>query len=69
LDSDVDTRKIISSLTLFRTIAERAHEADTDGQQLEEFVALADEVLARGAAQGYPPCSYTIDVLVEYGSL
>ena len=63
MGSDVDTLKIISSVTLFRTIIERVHDGDLDAQQLKEFAALADEVLTHGAAQGYPPCSYTTDCL------
>ena len=63
MGSDVDAQKLISSLTLFRTIARRIHGDDLDAGQLKELAALADDVLAHGAAQGYPPCSYTIDFL------
>jgi len=63
MGSDIDTRKLISSMTLFRTIAERVPDGEPYVQQLQELAALAEEVLARGAAQGYPPCSYTVEFL------
>jgi uncharacterized protein (DUF1810 family) len=63
MGSDVDTRKIVSSMTLFRAIADSAVGDDPDAHEIREFVSLADEVLACGAAQGYPPCAYTRDFL------
>jgi uncharacterized protein (DUF1810 family) len=63
MGSEIDTRKIVSSLTLFRTIAEKVSNGDPDAEELREIAALADEVLTTGAAQGYPPCAYTLEVL------
>lgn len=65
MGSDIDTRKIVSSMTLFRTIAEKASGGDPDAQEINEIAALADEVLTYGAAHGYPPCAHTIEVLEQ----
>ncbi len=55
LGSTTDCGKIASSLTLFRAAATHAPSAD-----LTRFVALCDDVLARCAATGYPPCAPTL---------
>ena len=59
MGSDIDARKLVSSLTLFGHIAKKLHETEC----LEEFgemAALADEVLSKAASQNYPPCEYTL---------
>jgi hypothetical protein len=52
LGSETDVLKLVSSLTLFRSIGDRP-----------ALRAAADAVLAAAAQQGYPPCAYTLDRL------
>jgi uncharacterized protein (DUF1810 family) len=59
MGSDIDARKVVSSLTLFRHVARKLHELE--GIDAYNSVAtVADEVLAVAASQGYPPCAYTL---------
>jgi uncharacterized protein (DUF1810 family) len=59
MGSDIDARKVVSSLTLFRYVAKKLHEVEgTDA--CGSIAKVADEVLAAAASQGYPPCSYTL---------
>jgi uncharacterized protein (DUF1810 family) len=65
MGSDIDARKVVSSLTLFGHVARKLERADG----LEEYrslVRVADEVLAVAAAQGYPPCAYTLRQLTAW---
>jgi uncharacterized protein (DUF1810 family) len=59
MGSDIDARKVVSSLTLFghvaRTLGAREH---TDSLSL--LAEVAEEVLTRAAGDGYPPCRYTL---------
>jgi uncharacterized protein (DUF1810 family) len=60
--SPIDVAKLVSSMTLFGHLAQRLHEAEG----LDEYASLtrvADEVLAVAAAEGYPPCHFTLDRL------
>ena len=62
MGSEIDARKVVSSLTLFGHVARKLHIA----QHLNEYSALAkaaDEVLAAAASEGYPPCAYTLSQL------
>jgi uncharacterized protein (DUF1810 family) len=62
MGSDVDAKKVVSSLTLFGHVAKKLH--DTEGTSAYRSVAIvADEVLAVAATQGYPPCAYTLQRL------
>lgn len=59
MGSDIDAKKLVSSLTLFRHVARSLH----GRKGSDEYAALAraaDDVLAVAAAQGYPPCAYTL---------
>ena len=59
LGSEIDVRKLVSSLTLFREVARRLYESE----QLEEhgeLVRIADEILRHAAAEGWPPCESTL---------
>jgi len=59
MGSSIDVRKLVSSLTLFGNLARKLYA--TEGLDAHEALArTAEEVLARAAADGYPPCSYTI---------
>jgi len=59
MGSEVDARKLVSSLTLFAHAARRLH----DREGLDAYAAMADaadDVLGMAAAQGYPPCAHTL---------
>jgi uncharacterized protein (DUF1810 family) len=59
MGSSIDVRKLVSSLTLFGSVARRLF--DAEGLEAHESLArTAEEVLALAASEGYPPCSYTI---------
>lgn len=62
MGSDIDTKKVVSSLTLFGHVAKKLH--DAEGIDAYRSIAiLADEMLAVAATQGYPPCVYTLQYL------
>jgi uncharacterized protein (DUF1810 family) len=59
MGSDIDAKKVVSSLTLFGHVARKLHEAEG----LDASCAIskvADDVLAIAASQGYPPCAHTL---------
>jgi uncharacterized protein (DUF1810 family) len=57
MGSEIDARKLVSSLTLFGEIANRlVAEGDTD---LMEFGRLADETLDLAGRYGYERCPFT----------
>jgi uncharacterized protein (DUF1810 family) len=59
MGSDLDARKVVSSLTLFGQVAKNLF--DVEGIEACGAIAkVADEVLAVAASQGYPPCSFTL---------
>jgi uncharacterized protein (DUF1810 family) len=58
MNSSIDATKLVSSMTLFADVAKRLQVADG----LDEYASLArvaDEVLAKADAEGYPPCAFT----------
>ena len=57
MGSEIDALKLISSITLFRGVAERLSQDDQSLHQ--EFVANANFILTVASAQGYPPCVFT----------
>lgn len=64
MGSDIDARKVVSSLTLFRHVARKLRE--TDGlAEYSSIAEIADEVLTTAESQGYPPCAYTLGRLGE----
>jgi uncharacterized protein (DUF1810 family) len=61
--SEIDARKVVSSLTLFGAVARTLRAADENA-----FAALAqaaEDVLATASAQGYPSCAYTLTRLSD----
>jgi uncharacterized protein (DUF1810 family) len=59
MGSDIDARKLVSSLTLFGRVARKMHQTE----HLNEYGALAavaDDVLAAAASEGYAECAYTL---------
>jgi uncharacterized protein (DUF1810 family) len=59
MGSDIDARKVVSSLTLFGHVAKKLSETD-DIDVYGPIAAAADEVLMIAEAQGYPSCEYTL---------
>ena len=57
MGSEIDARKVISSLTLFGHAAERL--AAAGDEQSREIAMVATTVLAAAAQQGYERCSFT----------
>jgi uncharacterized protein (DUF1810 family) len=62
MGSDVDARKLVSSLTLFGHVAKALHAADPEANY-GSIAMLADEVLAVAVSEGYPPCAFTLQRL------
>lgn len=60
MGSAIDARKVVSSLTLFRHVAQRLRDVERR-DEYDTFITMADGVLAAAAAQGYPACSYTLE--------
>jgi uncharacterized protein (DUF1810 family) len=59
MGSPLDARKLVSSLTLFGSLAKKLH-ASEGLEQHQSLARIAEEVLAVAALEGYPPCQYTI---------
>jgi len=66
MGSSIDTQKLVSSLTLFRRLAARLGRTESL-ENWHELVDAADIVLSAAAAEGYPPCRYTLDRLEASG--
>jgi uncharacterized protein (DUF1810 family) len=61
LGSSIDAQKLVSSLTLFGSVATNLETVgDTD---IRAFSALTDEILTAAQEQGYSRCRYTLDRL------
>jgi uncharacterized protein (DUF1810 family) len=64
MGSEIDAVKLVSSLTLFESVASRLD--PTDGiEHAREVADAARVVLAAAAAEGYPPCPFTLSRLAE----
>jgi uncharacterized protein (DUF1810 family) len=59
MNSEIDARKVVSSLTLFRHVARTLRETEST-DVYDPFAAVADEILAIAASQGHPPCEHTL---------
>ena len=60
MGGSTDALKLVSSLTLFRAAASRLAR-DASEPDLAQLASLCDSILHRTAAQGYPPCQFTIE--------
>lgn len=59
MNSEIDARKVVSSLTLFRHVARTlcgSESSDVYGP----IATVAEEILEIAASQGYPPCELTL---------
>jgi uncharacterized protein (DUF1810 family) len=59
MGSDLDARKLVSSMTLFGHVARKLHETDRL-DAYNSMATVADTILAEAARQGYPPCAFTL---------
>jgi uncharacterized protein (DUF1810 family) len=64
MDSSIDVAKLVSSMTLFERVAQRLHEAEGLAEHAS-LVAAARKTLERAAAEGYPPCEFTLNALAN----
>lgn len=55
MGSEIDARKFVSSLTLFRAAA-----SGLDGEKFRELAALCETALQAASSQGHPPCQFTL---------
>jgi hypothetical protein len=66
MGSEIDAKKLVSSLTLFGQVARRLRDSG-DAEYLDAFIRPADAVMTHAEAHGYPPCAYTIRQLRRTG--
>ena len=59
MGSDIDARKVVSSLTLFGQVARNLGAAE-GSEAYDAIAGVAEDVLAVAASEGYPPCAYTL---------
>jgi hypothetical protein len=62
MSSDSDALKLVSRMTLFRHLGERATSADSQ-PRFPATAEHADAILAGAAAQVYEACTYTEEYL------
>jgi uncharacterized protein (DUF1810 family) len=64
MGSSIDATKLVSSMTLFKHVAQRLH--DVEGlAEYASLAAAAKTLLERAAAEGYPPCQFTLNALAN----
>jgi len=63
MGSEIDVVKLVSSLTLFGQVARQLHANGSEA--FGRMGALAEELLAVAAAEGYPSCRFTLARLQE----
>jgi uncharacterized protein (DUF1810 family) len=62
MGSSIDAAKLVSSMTLFGRVAAKLHLSEG----LDDYASIArvaDEILAVAAAEGFPPCQFTVSHL------
>lgn len=59
MGSDIDAKKLLSSMTLFEAVAHRMSEAGEEGV-CEDVEDVASHVLAAASLQGYARCRFTL---------
>ncbi len=66
IGSEVDARKLVSSMTLFRAIARRLNAVELEASEaLASFQDDASLILNAAAAQGIPDCTFTLAALAR----
>jgi uncharacterized protein (DUF1810 family) len=64
MGSSIDVTKLISSMTLFGRIAQRLQDADAS-DEYASLASAATTILERAATEGYPPCQFTLNALMN----
>jgi uncharacterized protein (DUF1810 family) len=64
MGGQIDTLKLVSSLTLFREAALRIARAEAD-DALTELATACERILDAAAQKGFPRCTFTLSRLVE----
>lgn len=59
MNAKIDVLKLVSSLTLFRSVAERVPEAELT-ETARGMIRVSTEILAAAEAQGFPACAFTL---------
>lgn len=59
MGSDIDAKKLVSSMTLFEAVAQRMSEAGEEGL-CEDVESVASNILAAVSRQGYARCRFTL---------
>jgi len=59
MNSSIDVLKLVSSLTLFGNVAKKLY-AEEGLDAYDALHRVAQDVLATAAAEGYPPCQFTL---------
>ena len=59
MGGSTDAYKLVSSLTLFRAAANHLAQNEA-GADFTRLAQTCDSILERTAAQGYPPCAFTL---------
>ena len=62
MNSRIDAQKLVSSLTLFESVA-REHSGSGEGEKYRSLADAASTVLDAAGQQGFTRCRYTLDVL------
>jgi uncharacterized protein (DUF1810 family) len=69
MGSEIDAKKLVSSLTLFAEVAKRLATEGDDvsdaGMAYASMASTAERILAIASSQGYPPCAFTLRRLSE----
>ena len=65
MGGEIDTLKLVSSMTLFAAIARRAAPRDATGE-CGRIADVADALLAAAGREGYEPCAFTRQRLSEW---
>lgn len=64
MGSTIDVTKLVSSMTLFESVAKRLHAEEGDAEYAA-IARVADEILSVAKTEGYPPCRFTLERLAE----
>ena len=62
MGASIDVLKLVSSLTLFGSIASRLHATEAN-DEYRRLADVAEEILAAAESEGYPRCRYTLGSL------
>jgi uncharacterized protein (DUF1810 family) len=62
MGASIDVAKLVSSMTLFGAIAKRLHAAE-GLDECASMAHVAERILVAAAAEGYPPCQFTLSRL------